>query len=296
VKRISLALLGMFLVSAGAQAAGKTGWYVGGGIGWSTIETNSTPDMISGNDTCADVDRTIGTGNAGDGNGWTAGNNNSGNGNADQAGWTDADCYADAADYLGSVKENPIGGDIFIGWEFIPNWSIELRGILFGKASQFDNVISDTPFGGGSPVAPPEFAVDEEVVYKQDVSMQGVDLAARYHWMFSDKWGLSFMLGWAFLKAEYEQFAESTQFNPEAWPEYMNAGNLTPPDNLNPYYRPSAQGKESESDNGVVAGIGAVINTTEHTFIRIEYNYYGVDFNNTLKKPRRVGLDIGYQF
>jgi len=289
VKRISLALLGLLLVSAGAQAAGKTGFYVGGGLGWSTIESDKTPDLLTDNDPCEGIVRAP---NVGNNLPWTPNNV------YDK--WADGNneslpCYNAFEGENRKLKENTLGYDFFVGWEFIPNWSVELRGIQFGSAE--DNEVVNAPpadvKGGNTATISPSWAANEEISYRQESEIRGFDIAGRYHWMFSDKWGLNFVLGWAFLKNEYEQSAESIQFGPkvEFWEDFPDPGL-----NDNPWYVPNASVKRNVNDNGVLAGFGATINTTEKTFFRIEYTYYGVDFDSTFQSPRRLAMDIGYQF
>jgi len=292
VKRISLALLGLLFVGAGAQAAGKTGFYIGGGFGWSTIETQETSDLLTAVDTCSTVDR-----GTGDEVQWQ----NAGGSETQYAIWNGADCYDGFQSGVPNLKKSVLGLNAFVGWEFIPNWSVELRGVYFGNAETADDVLytddegKQLPAVGGNSGAfrtAPRYAPNEEITYAQEASMTGVDIAGRYHWMFSEKWGLSFMAGWAFLKSKYEQSAASIQANPETYSDVNNPG--TPQPNL--AYRPPAEAEVKKSDNGYVLGLGAVVNTSESTFLRMEYNYYGVDFDNRFKNPARLSIDFGYQF
>ena len=265
MKRISIALLAVLMVVAtGAQAAGKTGWYVGGGIGWNQFETKQDTDMLSGTDTnqrCIAGDTAI--------NGIYGFENGASTGGA---------CY-DLYQTSGSTfKETAFGLGAFVGWEFIPNWSVELQYVWLGSAEENTTVADDAPSGGL--LQPPIYSSNDQLNYEQELNVNALNLVGRYHWAISPKWGLNFVGGWSIGKAVYEQ----------------SVSNLQPQDASAEWYRSPEKVKDKDRDNGYIIGFGTTINTTEHTFVRIEYNYYGFDFNDRIKSPGRVGFDIGYQF
>jgi len=262
VKRISIALLaGLMMVAGAAQAAGKTGFYVGGGVGWTKIESKQSSDLLSAGDPCTAglVDTTQ---------------------YEDGAGAANSPCWDYYANNGSTLSDSAIGLDAFVGWEFVPNWSVELQYVWLGDVNRTDYSRSDDPQGGSNPTIQPLYASNEELTYEQEANIRAVNLAARYHWMMSPRWGLNFMAGWTYGKSEYEQSVWNGQ------PQAAGA----------PWERPPGNVKQTKNDNGYLLGFGATINTTEHTFFRIEYNYFGIDFDDTVKKPGRIALDVGYQF
>ena len=52
MKRISIVLLvGLAVVAGSAQAAGKTGFYAGGGVSWTQYKTEDSVDLLSSSST-----------------------------------------------------------------------------------------------------------------------------------------------------------------------------------------------------------------------------------------------------
>ncbi len=260
MKRISIALLaGLMLVATGAQAAGKTGWYVGGGLGWNKYETKQDVDLLSGTDT---NQRCL----SGDISGYPN---------------SPAACH-DFYETNGSTfNETAFGLDAFVGWEFIPNWSVELQYVWLGTTDKADSVsVGGAPFGGVTAGFPPAYDSNDELSYKQEIKAISYNILGRYHWAMSPKWGLNFVAGWGVGKAEYGQSVQNIQ---------IQAADAS-------WFRPEETARVNKRDNGYILGFGTTINTSEHVFLRIEYNYYGYDFDNTIKAPGRVAFDVGYQF
>ena len=262
MKRISIALLaGWFMVAASAYAADNTGFYAGGGIGWNKLETDKDLNLLPGSSTNqACLNGTI-TGYPND--------------PAPSACYT----YFDSGS---TFNETTFGVDGFVGYQFTSALSAELQYVWFGTADRFDNVIADEGFsqGGVIPTIPPLYNKDQELNYEQEASIRALNIAGRYSWMFSEKWGLNFMGGWTFAKSKYSQAADNIQ---------TQAPGTT-------WVRPPSEAKQSRSDNGFILGFGTVINTTERTFLRIEYTYYAVDFDKTFENPTRLGFDVGFRF
>ena len=258
MKRIYIAVLaGVFMVAGSAQAADGTGFYAGGGIGWNQLETDKDLNFLTGtatNQAC--IDGSI--------SGYPTDN---------------LPCYT-YFDDGSSFNETAFGVDGFVGYQFTPALSAELQYVWFGEANRFDNVIGPNPQGGVIPTIPPLYQIDEELNYEQEASIRAVNIAGRYSWMFSKKWGINLVGGWTFAKAEYSQFADNLQ---------VQAAGA-------PWVRPATKITDTNSDNGFIVGLGTTINTTERTYLRIEYTYYDVDFDNTFVNPTRLSFDIGFRF
>jgi len=259
VKRISNALLAvLFMVAGSAQAAETTGFYAGGGIGWNTLETDQDTNLLAGsatNQACL--------------NGTITGYIN------DPA---PGACYT-YFDNGSTFNETAFGFDGFVGYQFTSALSAELQYVWFGNASRVDDVLFSAPQGGAFAI-PPSYQKNDQLNYEQEATIRAFNVAGRYSFMFSEKWGLNLMGGWTFAKSKYSQFADNIQ--------QVNTGAT--------WYRPPTEVKRSLNDNGFLVGLGAVINTTENTFLRIEYTYYGIDFDNSFENPTRLGADVGYRF
>ena len=267
MKRISIALLaGLIMVAGSAHAAGKTGFYAGGGVSWTQYKTKESVDLLSStqtNATCLNMPFTP-------------------PGTQQQA---YPNSPAACLDYFsngqgGGFNESALGLSGFVGWEFIPNWSVELQYVWLGEADTTDIVGSDPDLPQGGNLQAPLYNSNEELTYKQDFEATAINLVGRYHWAMSPKWGLNFVAGWTFAKGKYAQSSDNVQVQntSKAW------------------YRPPQTVQMNESDNGYLLGFGATIDTTENTFLRIEYNHYGVDFNGLVEAPNRLGFDAGYRF
>ena len=176
------------MVAGSAQAADGTGFYAGGGIGWNQLETDKDLNFLTGtatNQAC--IDGSI--------SGYPTDN---------------LPCYT-YFDDGSSFNETAFGVDGFVGYQFTPALSAELQYVWFGEANRFDNVIGPNPQGGVIPTIPPLYQIDEELNYEQEASIRAVNIAGRYSWMFSKKWGINLVGGWTFAKAEYSQFADNLQ-------------------------------------------------------------------------------------
>ncbi|MBT5891797.1 MAG: outer membrane beta-barrel protein [Chromatiales bacterium] len=269
MKRISIVLLmGLAMVAGGAQAAGKTGFYAGGGVSWTQYKTEDSVDLLSSTSTnqqCLAMPAPNTTTNP---DTILAYNN------------SPAACLDYFSNGQGSFNESAIGLGAFIGWEFIPNWSVELQYVWLGEADRTDLVGSDPDLPQGGLLQPPRYKSNEELAYKQDFEATALNLVGRYHWAMSPKWGFNFAAGWTFAKGKYAQSSDNIQ--------EQNQSAV--------WYRPPASAQMKESDNGYLLGFGATIDTTENTFLRIEYMHYGVDFNGLVKAPNRLGFDAGYRF
>ena len=52
----------------------------------------------------------------------------------------------------------------------------------------------------------------------------------------------------------------------------------------------------SEDEYAPMVGIGMTVDMTEQWALRINWNYYDLDLDNTIETPWRIGLDLIWDF
>ncbi len=256
MKRISIVLIaGLAAIAGSAQAANDSGFYAGGGIGWTQLKVDNQRNMLAGTTT----------------------NQNCINGTISGFPNSPAPCY-DFYDTQSGFNESTFGVAAFAGYELLPNIAAEVGLVWFGSADRTDDVATGNPTGGLNQA--PNFNTNDQISYREQIELRTLNISGRYHLELTEKWGLNFIGGWSFAKGKFTQSAD----------------NLQPLNAAQPWNRPNTEVKQNENDNGYLIGFGTTIDTTENTFLRIEYTYYGFDFDSRIKSPYRLSFDVGYRF
>ncbi len=167
------------------------------------------------------------------------------------------------------------GYRLFVGYDFNPNWSVELGFTRYGEGSA--DLIEELP---------------SEVEFKaRDLYLSGF-----YHWNFAENWSADFKLG-------VQRFSGKTELVDEETCRFITSPIL-------PGFPPLFTSCESDDRAwGVVGGIGATWSITEHVLLRgtldlskIKFDDDGDDFSGNLESddlfqvPARLGIDVVWKF
>jgi len=156
-----------------------------------------------------------------------------------------------------NINDETFGGQIFVGFNFRDMVSFEGGYIYFGE-NDSDNV----RFYEDPPVGPP---------FNLELEVDGYYLNAQYHLQATEDTSVDFMLG--AIRGE----ADATN---SLCCGFIGLEPLT----------------ISEDETGFMAGVGLTVDMTQSLSLRVNANYYDLDFDDTIDAPIRVGVDLVWKF
>ncbi len=151
------------------------------------------------------------------------------------------------------------GFQLFAGYQLNESWAIEAGYIDFGESRDYDQFAFELPPGSGNFFGE-GYAFDSTGIY----------LNGQYHVALSDVTSLDFSGGWLFGEGDAEV--------------------IVPPNTIAPGL------KDSYDDNGLMLGVAFTWFTTQELFVRGTVNYFMVDYDDTIKEPWRLGVDLVWDF
>jgi hypothetical protein len=154
------------------------------------------------------------------------------------------------------------GFQLFGGYQLNEQWAVEVGYIDFGKGTaSSDCALGFNPPGGLPPVCLTTGTID--------VDTAGAYVNGQYHIPIADSVSLDLQGGWLFGKAEATK----------AFPNTVVADPVTKFD-----------------DNGAMLGLAFSWHGQSGFGVRGAVNYFVVDYDNAIKKPWRLGIDLLYNF
>jgi outer membrane protein OmpA-like peptidoglycan-associated protein len=158
----------------------------------------------------------------------------------------------------GGFEDFPLGGQLYAGWMFTNMWGMEIRWSDSGNGS------SDI------------FLVDNAGARTRlgdvGVSIDGFTLYGVGNWPVAERWDLFGKLGYTRQDAAFDA-------------SVVDGGEGSP-----------ASFAASDDDVGPAAALGARWRFARHWASTAEVEYLGVDFDNTIDAPWRLGLNVEYWF
>ncbi len=154
------------------------------------------------------------------------------------------------------------GFTLFGGYQFNEQWAIELGYVDFGDTDDYDPNSIELP----SPPAPPGSFVGDGLKYETT----GIYLNGQYHIPLNNSLSLDLVGGWFFGEAKARQIGD---------PDF-----------------PGPTESASYDDNGAMLGLAFTWQMARSFGLRGTANYYLIDYDNTIKNPVRLGVDIIWNF
>ena len=163
-----------------------------------------------------------------------------------------------ASGILGSFEDFPIGWQLYGGWMFTRNLGLEFRVSDSGNG-QTDVLLRDTGTGATTNIG------------NAKLSMNGYTAYVVGDLPFADRWSVYGKLGWTWQDLD-------GSISADGGPGFVISGS------------------DTRTDNGIAAAIGARFRFARHWATSVEGEYLGVNFNDAIDEPWRVGLNIEYWF
>ena len=159
----------------------------------------------------------------------------------------------------GSFEDFAVGGQLYAGWMFTNRWGMEIR---WSDSRDGNSDILRVDTGGA-----------RTRIGEIEASIDGFTLYGVGNWPVAERWDLFGKLGYTRQKASFEGAVDGGEGGPGP-----------------------ASFAFSDNDVGPAAALGARWRFAHHFASTVEAEYLGVDFDNKLDKPWRVGLNVEYWF
>jgi opacity protein-like surface antigen len=157
------------------------------------------------------------------------------------------------------IDDEILGAQFFVGYHISNHWSVEGGYTYFGENDADNLSFLESPLLG-----PP---------FNLEVEIDGYYLNGQYHFRPSDDTSIDLMLG----VIRGDATAKNT----------LCCGVLG---------SGTAIGQVSEDEYAPMVGVGLTVDMTEQWALRINWNYYDLDLDNTIEAPWRIGLDLIWDF
>ncbi|MCP4000963.1 MAG: porin family protein [Gammaproteobacteria bacterium] len=147
------------------------------------------------------------------------------------------------------------------GFQVFAGYEIDSRWGVEGGYIDF----GDTESSGTRTLAGPPFSQPDKIKFKAD----GWYINGQYHLPISNYGSLDFLGGWILGDGK------TTNWNPSAI---------------------CCSVSDNNSESGLMLGLAFTIKLTNTVYVRGTGTYYGLDYDNNIDNPYRLGLDLIYDF
>jgi hypothetical protein len=158
------------------------------------------------------------------------------------------------------MDEWKAGFDLFGGYQLNEKWAVEVGYIDFGEGEGYSDCARSVTFPVPLCITPGTLSFDS----------QGLYLNGQYHIPVGQSVSLDLQGGWLFGKAEAQ----------ESFPNLFNAGE---------------QPTTKDNDNGAMLGLAFTWHAQSGFGVRGAVNYFVIDYDNVIKKPWRLGVELFYK-